>query len=91
MTQAKGRVLLGTVVIKHLQTLVWWVCDHQKQGFPLVPVVVEEQKAILANTVDKVAVVIKEGADMPTAKVILLTVSMLRTRPAVLQCRNERL
>jgi hypothetical protein len=31
-TQAEGRVLLGTVVIKHLQTLVWWVRDHQKQG-----------------------------------------------------------
>ena len=22
---AEGRVLLGTVVVKHLQTLVWWV------------------------------------------------------------------
>ena len=29
-TQAEGRVLLGTVVIKRLQTLVWWVRDHQK-------------------------------------------------------------
>ena len=28
--QAKGRVLLGTVVVKCLQTLVWWVRDHQK-------------------------------------------------------------
>ena len=34
-TQAEGRVLLGTVVIKHLQTLVWWVRDHQKRGLPL--------------------------------------------------------
>jgi hypothetical protein len=34
-TQAKGRVLLGTVVIKRLQTLVWWICDHQKRGLPL--------------------------------------------------------
>jgi hypothetical protein len=34
-TQAEGRVLLGTVVIKHLQTLVWWVRDHQKCGLPL--------------------------------------------------------
>jgi hypothetical protein len=37
LTQAKGRVSLGTVVIKHLQSLVWWVCNHQqKQGLPLV-------------------------------------------------------
>jgi 3-methyladenine DNA glycosylase Tag len=28
--QAEGRVLLGTVIIKHLQMLVWWVRDHQK-------------------------------------------------------------
>ena len=34
--QAKGRVLLGTVVIKRLQTLVWWIRDHQKRGLPLV-------------------------------------------------------
>jgi hypothetical protein len=27
-TQAGGRVLLGTVVIKRLQTLVWWVRDQ---------------------------------------------------------------
>jgi hypothetical protein len=33
---AKGQVLLGTVIIKHLQTLVWWVRDHQKRGLPLV-------------------------------------------------------
>ena len=31
-TQAEGRVLLGTIAIKHLQTLVWWVRDHQKRG-----------------------------------------------------------
>jgi hypothetical protein len=35
-TQAEGRVLLGTVVIKRLQTLVWWVRDHQKRGLALV-------------------------------------------------------
>jgi hypothetical protein len=35
-TQAEGRVLLGTVVIKRLQTLVWWVRDHQKRNLPLV-------------------------------------------------------
>jgi hypothetical protein len=34
-TQAKGWVLLGTVVIKRLQTLVWWIRDHQKRGLPL--------------------------------------------------------
>ena len=30
--QAEGRVLLGTVVVKRLQMLVWWVQDHQKCG-----------------------------------------------------------
>ena len=35
-TQAEGRVLLGIVITKCLQTLVWWVRDHQKQGWPLV-------------------------------------------------------
>jgi hypothetical protein len=34
-TQAEGRVLLGTVVIKRLQTLVWWVRDQQKHGLTL--------------------------------------------------------
>jgi hypothetical protein len=34
-TQAKGRVLLGTVMIKRLQTLVWWIRDHQKRGLAL--------------------------------------------------------
>jgi hypothetical protein len=34
-TQAKGRVLLGMVMIKGLQTLVWWVRDQQKQGLTL--------------------------------------------------------
>jgi hypothetical protein len=35
-TQAEGRVSLGTVVIKCLQMLVWWVRDHQKRDLPLV-------------------------------------------------------
>jgi hypothetical protein len=35
-TQAEGRVLLGTVVIKRLQTLVWWIRDQQKRGLALV-------------------------------------------------------
>ncbi len=34
-TQAEGRVYLVTVVVKQLQTLVWWVHDHQKQGLPV--------------------------------------------------------
>ena len=34
-TQAEGRVLLGTVVIKRLQTLVWWIRDRQKRGLDL--------------------------------------------------------
>jgi hypothetical protein len=34
-TQAEGQVLLGTVIIKCLQTLVWWIRDHQKRGLPL--------------------------------------------------------
>jgi uncharacterized membrane protein YgcG len=35
-TQAEGRVLLGTVVIKRLQTLVWWIRDQQKRGQALI-------------------------------------------------------
>jgi hypothetical protein len=34
-TQAECRVLLGTVVIKRLQTLIWWIRDHQKRGLTL--------------------------------------------------------
>jgi len=34
-TQAEGRVYLGTVVVKRLQMLVWWVRDHQKRGLPI--------------------------------------------------------
>ncbi len=30
-----GRVLLGTVQIKRLQALVWWVRDHQRRGLAL--------------------------------------------------------
>ena len=35
-TQVEGRVLLGMVIIKQLQTLVWWVRDQQKHGLVLV-------------------------------------------------------
>jgi hypothetical protein len=31
-----GRVLLGTVQIKRLQALVWWVRDYQRRGLALV-------------------------------------------------------
>ena len=31
-----GRVLLGTVQIKRLQALVWWIRDHQRRGLALV-------------------------------------------------------
>lgn len=34
-TQAEGRVLLGTIVIKRLQTLIWCVRDQQKCGWTL--------------------------------------------------------
>jgi hypothetical protein len=30
-TQADGRVHLGIVVVKDLQTLIWWVRDRQKR------------------------------------------------------------
>jgi hypothetical protein len=34
-TQAEGRVLLGTVVIKQLKMLIWWIRDRQKRGLVL--------------------------------------------------------
>jgi hypothetical protein len=34
-TQAEGRVYLGMVIVKQLQTLVWWVRDHQKWELPI--------------------------------------------------------
>jgi hypothetical protein len=33
--QAEGRVYLETIMAKRIQTLVWWVCDHQKCGLPV--------------------------------------------------------
>ena len=33
--QAEGRVYLGTVMVKRIQTLDWWVHDHQKHGLPM--------------------------------------------------------
>jgi hypothetical protein len=36
-TQAEGRVYLGTVMVKRIQMLVWWVHDHQKCGLPDSP------------------------------------------------------
>jgi hypothetical protein len=34
-TQAEGRVRLGTVVLKRLQTLIWWIRDQKKRGLAL--------------------------------------------------------
>ena len=36
-TMNDGRVNLGTVHIKHLQALVWWINDRQKFGQDLDP------------------------------------------------------
>ena len=33
--QVEGRVLLGTVVVQHMKTLVWWVNDQLKHGLVL--------------------------------------------------------
>jgi hypothetical protein len=32
---AEGKIILGTTVIKHLQTLIWWIRDQKKQNLPL--------------------------------------------------------
>jgi hypothetical protein len=50
-----GRVTLGTVVIKHLQTLVWWIRDRQKRGLPL-------------NAAEFTPEVLKEAAQMKTLR-----------------------
>jgi hypothetical protein len=34
-TVAEGKIILGTTVIKHLQTLIWWIHDQKKQNLPL--------------------------------------------------------
>ena len=52
---AEGRVLLGTVVVKRLQTLVWWVRDHQKRGLDV-------------DAVDWTADVMQEAAQMKSLK-----------------------
>jgi hypothetical protein len=31
-TQAEGRIILGTKVIKRLQTLTWWICDQKNNN-----------------------------------------------------------
>jgi hypothetical protein len=34
---AEGRIILGTkVIVKHLQTLIWWICDQKKQNLHVV-------------------------------------------------------
>ena len=35
-TAVDGHVNLGTVQIKHIQALAWWVHDHMKHGQPIV-------------------------------------------------------
>ena len=52
---AEGRVLLRTVVVKHLQTLVWWVQDHQKCGLDM-------------NAADFTAEAMNEAAQMKSLK-----------------------
>ena len=54
-TLAEGRVLLGTVVVKRLQTLVWWVRDHQKRGLDV-------------DAADWTADVMQEAAQMKSLK-----------------------
>jgi hypothetical protein len=53
-------VILGTVVIKRLQTLVWWVRDHQKRGLPLVAA---EFDAAMMNQVSEMKTLRHELAD----------------------------
>ena len=53
--KAKGTVLLGTVVVKCLQTLVWWIRDHQKHGLDV-------------NAADLTAQVMNEAAQMKSLK-----------------------
>ena len=36
-TVATGRVILGTMHIKRIQALVFWVKDHTKRGLPVIP------------------------------------------------------
>jgi hypothetical protein len=35
-TVAEGRIILGTKVIKRLQTLIWWIRDQKKQNLVVV-------------------------------------------------------
>ena len=54
-TLAEGRVLLGTIVVKRLQTLVWWVRDHQKRG-------------LYVDAADWTADIMQEAAQMKSLK-----------------------
>jgi hypothetical protein len=58
-TQVKGWVLLGTVIIKRLQTLFWWVRDHQKRG-------------LLLSAADFTAETMIEAAEMKTLRCNLM-------------------
>jgi hypothetical protein len=54
-TKVEGRVLLRTVMIKRLQTLVWWVRDQQKCGLTL-------------NAADFNAAAINKASEMKTLR-----------------------
>jgi hypothetical protein len=57
---AKGGVLLGTVVIKRLQMLVWWVQDHQKHDLPFMAA---EFNATVMNQASKMKALKQELSD----------------------------
>lgn len=55
-TVQDGRVTLGTVQIKRLQALVWWVRDHQRRGLELVAAdfnVAARDAAMISKSVEK--------------------------------------
>jgi hypothetical protein len=45
----EGRVQLGTVGIKRVQTLVWWVRDHQKRGLAIDAALFSVEKLELSH------------------------------------------
>ena len=53
-TQAKGCILLGTLIIQHLKTLVWWIADVKKCGITSAAadftIDVMEQRCVLLGT-----------------------------------------
>jgi hypothetical protein len=53
--QAEGSLYLGTVIVKILQTLVWWAHDHQKHGLAI-------------NAADFTAQMMNQAAEMKSLK-----------------------